>query len=423
MRIMLSLLLAVHWLVASDLHVIPHSSAAAPGVAGKDTNWGLFDSTLAQMKKADPGAPVVILPGDFLEHHFPNNAPLAEKTMSRIARSMDRAFPRAQFVVVPGNNDDPCGDYRATPGSPYFARLAQIWAPLVNRRGAAPNFARSFSQYGWYSAALPGGERLVALDSVYWSVIYRRCANYHPDAPKREMRWFEQTLRTLPEGSRALVVMHIPPGVDPHSTLVAHRLLVIPFMQAGYSAAFVRTLAKYRDRIAFVIAGHEHRDDFRVFGSVPVLLAPSISPIYDNNPAFLELDLARDGSLNDYTPVAFDEETRTWRRLGSFDATYGVAAFSASALARVRGRLHDRQVSLSQWNRFFMSGSGDRDIDSGTWSTYWCAQANLAGPFVQCTGMENRLRVLPIIAGVAAAVLLGLIAFAVMRRRRARGRR
>lgn len=423
MRLVLSLLLAMHWLVASDFHVIPHSGTSAPLGYGKDTNWALFGSTVAQMRSSDPAAPVVILPGDFLEHHFPHDVRLAESTMGRIADAFDGAFPKAQFVIVPGNNDDPCGDYRVTPGSPYFSHLAHLWAPLVNRRGAAPQFERSFGRYGWYAGTLPNGERLIALDSVYWSFVYHRCANNHPDAPQREMRWFKAVLASLPPGKRAIVVMHIPPGVDPHSTLVAHRLLVVPFMANNYSARFVRILSQYRDRIALVVAGHEHRDDFRLFGGVPLLIAPSISAVYDNNPAFLQLDVSPAGDVSDYTPYEFDEYDRTWRQGASFDATYGANAFSAAALGEAHSRLAQDASLRQRWNRFFMDGSGDRAITSGTWRTYWCAQTNLAGEFVQCAGLEGRLRVLPIAAAIGAALLLALLAFAAMRLGPKRARR
>ncbi|HKU69137.1 MAG TPA: metallophosphoesterase, partial [Candidatus Baltobacteraceae bacterium] len=220
MHLLFAVLLLGHWLLASDLHVEPGPGAAVPAGYGEDTNWALLESTVAAMRKTDSNPQVVILSGDLLAHHFPRNTRLAEQTMGRIVRTFNRAFPRAQFVIVPGNNDDPCGDYRATPGSPYFARIAHLWAPLVNRSGAAPQFEKTFAQYGWYEARLPHGLRALAVDSVYWSIVYRRCAGYHPDAPQRELRWLAQSIDALPKTARALLVMHIPPGVDAQSTLL-----------------------------------------------------------------------------------------------------------------------------------------------------------------------------------------------------------
>jgi sphingomyelin phosphodiesterase acid-like 3 len=423
MHLLFAALLLGHWLLASDLHVRPVVSSSGPAAYGSDSNWALFDSTVAAMRRADPNPAVVVVPGDFLAHHFPQNVALAERTMARIAQTFDRAFAHAQFVIVPGNNDDPCGDYRATPGGAYFSFLAHLWAPLVNRNGAAPQFESTFAQYGWYTARLPlSGARLIALDSVYWSIVYRACSGVHPDAPQRELRWFAQQVRALPQGQRAIVVMHIPPGVDAHSTLLTHRLLVVPFWSDRSAVAFTRALRANGDRIAFAIAGHEHRNDFRVLGNVPILIAPSVSPVYHNNPSFLRLDLSGDGTLRDYRVFSYDEMTDTWQRGDTFDGVYGVREFSASSLATVHARLRGDETLRAKWAHFYMADSPGSDITSGTWRTYWCAQAQLAATFIPCAGIQDRVQILPIAAGIAAAAAVALLALLALRLARARRR-
>lgn len=420
MHLLFAALLLHHWLLATDLHVEPGPGGTVAATYEHDTNWVLLDSTVAQMRAADPAAQVVILPGDFLAHHFPRNVPLAERTMSRIARTFDRAFPHAQFLIVPGNNDDPCGDYRATPGSPYFAYLAHLWAPLVNRNGAAPAFEKDFAKTGSYVARLPGGLRAIALDSVYWSIVYRSCGNYHSDA-QRELAWFTQSLDALPAKSRAVVLMHIPPGVDAHSTLITHRLLVVPFMREDFAESFTRTLAHHAGVIAFAIAGHTHRDDFRSLGNVPMLLAPSVSPVYDNNPAFLRLDVGEDGTLQDYQPFFYDEWSGDWESESSFDQTFGVQAFTVPALTTIHERLRTDRDLRARWARWFMAGTGYREISSGTWRSYWCAQTELTPGYIECAGLRRRVELLPLAAGVAAVVLISL-AFLALRLGRARRR-
>jgi sphingomyelin phosphodiesterase acid-like 3 len=423
MHLLFAGLLLGHWLLASDLHVQPNPGTAAVAGYGEDTNWALLQSTVAAMRRADPNPPVVIVSGDFLRHHFPHNTALAQQTMGRIVRTFNHAFPHAQFVIVPGNNDDPCGDYRVTPGSPYFARIAHLWAPLVNRNGAAPRFEKDFAQFGWYSAALPvRGLRVFALDTVYWSIVYRRCANYHLNAPQRELHWLANSIDALPKGTRALLVMHIPPGVDGQSTLLTHRFLIVPFLQQQYARSFVTEIGKRHARISFAIAGHVHRDDFRIFGDVPILVAPSVSPVYDNNPAFVQLDVTPAGSLQDYTPFDYSAWSRSWQAEPSFDETYGVSGFSASALESVHERLRTDADLRARWARMYMSGSRNRQITSDNWRTYWCAQTELADTFAACAGLQRRIEVLPIAAGVVGAALLAALALVAVRLGRARRR-
>jgi hypothetical protein len=186
---------------------------------------------------------------------------------------------------------------------------------------------------------------------------------------------------------------------------------VVPFLRGGFDAQFLRVLSSRRSRIAFAIAGHMHRDDFRAIGGVPLLIAPSVSPIYNNNPSFLRLDVAADGTLRDYTPYMFDEWSGTWQTGDSFDVTFGVNAFTAPALASVHARLRTDEALRDTWALLVMSGSRYREITSGNWTTYWCAQTNIGDAYVSCAGLGRRLEVLPVVAGAAVALVLALVAW------------
>ncbi len=417
------MLLLGHWLLATDLHVEPAPGGPVAAGYGSDSNWALLDSTVAEMRRADPDPQVVILTGDFLAHHFPHDVPLAEKTMARIVRTFNAAFPHAQFIIVPGNNDDPCGDYRVTPGSAYFEHLAKMWAPLVNRGGAAPDFERAFAQYGWYAARLPIGRlRAIALDTVYWSIVYRRCSNVHPQAPQRELEWLSSTIAALPAHTRAMLVMHIPPGVDPNSTLSAHRLLVVPFWRRGPLEAFLSMLDKNGSRVAFARAGHMHRSDFRLLENVPMLIAASVSPVYRNNPSFLRLDVRADGTLQNYTQYDFDEWSGAWQAQTAFDAMFGVNAFTAASLASLHQQLRTDKTLRRQWAFMRMGAAYSDEVNGATMLTYWCSQTETGEHFVACAGLKRRLQVLPIVAGIIAAAVLALIALIAVRLSRKRAR-
>lgn len=413
-----------HWLLAGDLHVEPGYSKPYPSELGADTNWALLDSTVRQMQAADAHPAVVILTGDFLAHRFPDNVPLAERTMARIVRAFDRAFPRAQFVIVPGNNDDPCGDYRTTAGTRYFAYVAHLWAPLVNRNGAAPEFERTFAHYGWYRARSPlHGVEFLALNSVYWSIVYRQCGALPFDPAQQQLKWLQRTLGATSPGQRAVLVMHIPPGVDAHSTYLTHRLLVVPFWRPGITDRFVNLLQQRHSAVAFAIAGHVHRADFRFFGGVPIVITPSISPIYDNNPAFLRLDVSPAGELLNFTPIYYDDMLGEWQTASSFDRTFGIQSFSAPDLAWLHERLADDARLRAEWSRLYVAYSQKREITHSTWRAYWCAQTKTGSAFVDCAGLEERVELLPVAAGVAGVALIALAAFAGVRLGRRRARR
>ena len=105
------------------------------------------------MQRADPDPPVVVVNGDLLAHDIMHVD--STPTAVAIARRLDRAFPRAQFVLALGNNDSACGDYALAPGAKFLHAVAAAWGPLINRRGAAPDFMRTFVRDGFYTATLP----------------------------------------------------------------------------------------------------------------------------------------------------------------------------------------------------------------------------------------------------------------------------
>lgn len=428
------LALTQHWLLVSDLHVNPFAGGTAPSGYHDDSNWALFDSTLAQMRKAAPDARVVVISGDFLAHHWetkaaharPDETPAAAalQTMSRIERSFANAFPKAQFVITMGNNDDPCGDYRASVNSPYLSSLARIWAPLVNRGGAAPDFVRTFSQQGSYVAKLPiAGMRAIALDDVSWSIFYRPCAGSRGNPPRAQLAWLSNALAGVPQGTRSILVMHIPPGVDPTSTLIAHRLVIVPFLNDGMRAAFLQTLAANRANIAFALAGHMHRGGFRIAGGVPLVLAPSISPVYANNPAFLRLDVDDRGTLRDSAEYAYSVPGGTWSQIATFDRVYGASGLTAADLAAAHRRIGEDPQVRERWAYAMVGGAGNEPQILRSWRSFWCAQTGYGADYAACAGDRRRLAVLPVaLALLAAAVVLviGGLALLLARQRRAR---
>jgi hypothetical protein len=82
------------------------------------------------MRRVDPAPPVVVIPGDFLGHHFDYKN--SNTTVTRLAQMLDRTFPRAQSVIALGNEDSGCGDCIMAPNAPFLREAAAAWGPLAN---------------------------------------------------------------------------------------------------------------------------------------------------------------------------------------------------------------------------------------------------------------------------------------------------
>jgi predicted phosphodiesterase len=417
------------WIVVSDVHFSPFGrfgASSLPSTYGSDTNQALLDSLLAELKRAVPNPPVVVIAGDFLGHGFP--VAKAAATMAELARRFDATYPRAQFVITLGNNDSDCGDYEVTLDGPFLQAVARAWQPLVDRHGAAPGFERTFAHDGAYVTRLPvAGLRAVVVNDVYDSVRYRNaCGHGNPAATSLG----DLTRMLGNAGSeRTWLVTHVPPGIDAFSTAhLAHRLLLVPFLRPGARERLVTTIDDPRNRVALVIAGHTHHFSFRLSNAgepardVPILVAPSVSPIFGNAPSFLSLSVAPDGTLKNVVETSYVDED--WKTIGDL-ADQGVAAFTAPQLAAYELRL-DRSIAAREAYERLYSGGAPSEINESNWRIYRCAMSALSATSEsRCTDSGGlgvlTERAVGVLSGIgAAAIFFALALFVAFRRLRRR---
>jgi predicted phosphodiesterase len=404
------------WLAISDVHYDPQNKRERPSPFGSDTNDALLTSMLNEAHAVDPNPPVVIIGGDFLAHQFRRAD--AETTMAELAARFNATFPKAQFVITLGNNDSNCGDYLAPIGGPFLAAIAKTWAPLVDRRGAAPDFASRFPRDGTYVARLPEpGLRIVVSNDVFESLRYGTSCAKGYDGAAEALGRFGADLRAAGPHDRNWVLFHIPPGIDAYTTThLTHRLGIIPFLRPRAREALEADLVDPRDKVALAIAGHTHKFGYRIIPGpggvrVPVLLVPSVSPIFNNGPSFLELSVEPDGTLSNVGEYSYS--SGDWQRLGAL-ADLGVKRFTAPDLEALQDRLAHDPALRTEFSRLY-SGAGIPEIDEGNWRSYWCAATNFsATSFDACTGQHG----LGVVTGrglkLAAGLVIVLIALATL---------
>ncbi len=378
------------WLFLSDVHYDTFASASKPAnVYSADTNPQLLGSFLAEAKRVAPDPPVVVIAGDFIAHDA-RRADSA-KTMSYLARRFGAAYPHAQFLFTLGNNDSSCGDYAPPLGGDFLTRVARAWEPLVDKNGSARDFLRTFSRDGSYTATLPRrGLRAVVINDNFFTVRYSgKCAK--ASTPGDELSALRGALAGAPVGSHNWVLFHVPPGIDAFSTShLTHGLIVVPFLRPRSRDEIVRAIADPRSHVALAIAGHTHKFAFRIVGdgpsSVPMLLVPSISPIFANAPSFLVAPVAADGSLGDVVQYGFDGHD--WSRLGAL-SELGVPRFLPAYLRRLQADLLDGSAHRALFAALY-EGGADSEISPRTWSVYACAATYFTDTaFERCTGKRG----------------------------------
>lgn len=94
--------------------------------------------------------------------------------------------------------------------------------------------------------------------------------------------------------------MHIPPALFFFKE-------VEDFWIAEYKETLLELLNKYQSKIVMILGAHIHQADIRAPISnkysdlnIPLILTPSVSPYFDNNPGYTVLDLE------------LDQKTKVW---------------------------------------------------------------------------------------------------------------
>jgi sphingomyelin phosphodiesterase acid-like 3 len=370
------------------------STVVSLGAYGADTPYPLLASTLKAAAGEAPDPDFVLLTGDFLAHGFSEKfaqqvpgagsgayQQFVGKTMAFVTAMIHGAFPRAPIVPALGNNDSDCGDYELQPGGPFLAGLAKLWEPLLGR--VSGSFGQTFPSGGFYSMPHPTVPRLtlVVLNTDFFSSSYKDTCAKGVNLAAEELTWLERTLETASRsGQRAWLMYHIPPGIDTYGTLQKGPCPLTPvsLWSPEYLTRFRQILARFPGLVKLSFAAHTHRDELRLPpGGGYLHVAPAVSPVYYDNPAFAVFSYARaSGDVADFKTYELDlDPKRTggtqWALEYDFQQAYGQPAVDASTLREVLRGIHDDPAVRERYLTFYPVSAGQPDLPH--WLAYWCA--------------------------------------------------
>ena len=278
-----------------------------------DSSFSLVNSALSKMFEIDPNPEFILLTGDLIAHYTSAllqqdgkfnpvyNSLLIKQSMQDISALFLEYFPKTQVIPMIGNNDA-YQDYEIPSGFEkfeYFDFLYTVWNPL------AKTIPRTFFIDGYYNLMVSTGN-VIVMNSDYFSVYY--------DDPEiqaeTQLMWLRSQLRSH---ERNIIAMHIPPGLGLYG---GGEMSWIEKM----SNQIIDIIDEFSDKITAVIAGHYHNGAFQIIGETQMLLNPSISPYFGNNPGFRYYN----SSLNDYAQYNIDAYNITgeWNSF-SYSSRYG----------------------------------------------------------------------------------------------------
>jgi sphingomyelin phosphodiesterase acid-like 3 len=378
---------------------------------GVDTPFALLNSSLQAMKSHEPGAKFMLVAGDLIAHNFtcryaasfPNAAPgdydaFVLKTLAFVARELRTTFPGMPVYTALGNNDSNCGDYQLDANSSFLAAAGKLLTEDLSeadRQLAAKEFAAG----GYYSvkmAAPMRNTRLIVLNDVFLSGKYRACGGQpDPTAANDEMEWMKhQLIQARQAGERVWVVGHIPPGIDPYSTIrkagnICGSGEPVRFLASDKMADL---MVEYADVVRLGVFAHTHMDEMRLLEPegddaskhrVAVKITPSISPVDGNNPSFTIAQVnAETASIGDYRVIAASNQTgiaTQWATEYDYRETFHEPSYTPAAVDELVKRLKADQRAATPESRSYLRDYfvGDKSAQlSIFWPQYVCALDN-----------------------------------------------
>ena len=390
---------------------------------GVDTPFALLDSSLKAMRSRLPDAKFMTVSGDLIAHGFscryttlvPGSTPgdyqvFVLKTINFVMGELRASFPDMPVYVALGNNDSACGDYQLDAGSEFLAQAGRILTeslPPSERQDALKEFGKG-GHYSITMAEPMRATRLIIVNDLFLSPRYRTCAG-KPDqvAATSEMLWLGQQLRLArSSGQTVWIIGHIPPGIDPYSTVAGFRNVCagqapVTFLSSDKLADL---MVEDADMIRLGIFARTHMDEMRLLGpdgselkgagehSVAIKMVPSISPVDGNTPSFTVARVDPSSAvLQNYDVIAASNPTgieATWTQEYDYAQTYHEAQFSPSSVKDLIEKFHadagaKTEVSQAYIRDYFV---GDRSSElSMFWPEYVCTMANhTAKAFAAC---------------------------------------
>ena len=375
-----------------------------------DTTFALLESALQAMRAAEPNAKFITVSGDLIAHGFfcrygktsPGGTAgdyqaFVLKTMEFVVGELRAAFPHVPVYVALGNNDTACDDYRLDAGSEFLRQAGGVVAkglPPAQQQVVVSQFGAG----GYYSVAMAEpmeGTRLIVVNDLFLSPKYRSCAGKVDDsAGAAELGWLRQQLaQARAAGERVWVMGHIPPGIDPYSTLMSFRSVCegedpVMFLEEDKLADL---LVEYADVVRLGIFAHTHMDEMRVLtqeggggqGEVAIKIVPSISPVDGNEPSFTIARVnAASSVMEDYQVVSDGNAAggaAGWAQTYDFNKTYDQARFTSSAVEAVIAEFKADRGAKAKASQAYLRHyfAGDRAAElSLFWTQYVCAVGN-----------------------------------------------
>lgn len=390
------------------------STVTGPPAWGSETNYPLLTQALVSACREATSTPFLLFAGDILTHSFSTKfyeaygqeddaamRSFTYKTVSFFADEVREHCGDVPVMFTLGNNDSYEGNYKIEPGGSFLADTLDLFYTYFLLHGADYDaFAATYAAGGYYATDLLHSNLVfISLNSILFSP---RAADGSEGAADTQLDWFEATLADArSEGKKAWILLHIPPGVDIYSSVNNYMDESGALSDADtmwkevYQQRYTEILQSHADVVSMTFAGHTHMDEYRLSidvdgsGAEPVIVTPSVSPVFNNNPAFKVLTVSSvQWSPSDYRSLNYplDVADPAYQSYYTFSNAYGLNGVLETTLAELYPMLNEVEADRENYIGYYYSGHNEANPINGTnWRAYWCGIGRMTKEdFLEC---------------------------------------
>lgn len=281
------------------------------GIYGCDAPERLIRLITDKMNELDPDIDVLLVTGDFVAHGYSiefgekkdDHYLVLKETIDYVfTQLLAKKFPKALILPAVGNNDikyhyiAPQKNFSAPDYYPFLRRLTFEKIPQ-NKKYFAPEISDTFDMFGGYRVDYSDTLTFLSFNSLYYN---DRTPSNDTDVKKRQMDWLTDSLERAEPNRKFVIFFHIYPGMYFIGKIRF-------FWERSAVFQFNTIIQKNLSKITLLAASHSHFPDIKIGFprefSLPhlldqnetnpqympiyaLLITPSISPVFNNNPGF-----------------------------------------------------------------------------------------------------------------------------------------
>lgn len=249
----------------------------------------------------------IFLPGDFVSHGFSQTSSesysstkyiMLKEIIKRTFQEIRTNFPNSYLIPTIGNNDVkfhyqvPTSKEKNNYYSMFFEEAFEK-TPQNRKLRNYPEIKRDFLNGGYYKADLSEDFSVIVLNTLYYSLSNN--PNNDLITGDIQLEWLDKQLKGIKERSgKAIVGYHIFPGLNYFNGIQY-------FLNKTANERLNEIFFRYKDIIVINVGAHVHMNGFRIAHHleesntkekyVNTILSASVSPVYNNNPSFLRVEI------------------------------------------------------------------------------------------------------------------------------------